>query len=281
MSQFEQISEHIWIMHAEHETDRPILAAIVGERRTLLMDAGASPAHAAQFRQELINRSLRLPDIAVLTHWHWDHSFGLSAWNIPAIGVRETADRLRRLKGLDWSDETLNDLVREQIINESSAAHIQLEYGAERGIEIQELDILFEKKLELDLGGVSCEIHHVGGDHAGDSCYLYIREDKTLFLGDALGPSVYGGPRRYTSGEFLRLTDAAFRFDAHIYVESHSAPVGKAEFHQDIDRYVELARLVGVYGKDRSKIAAGLKRFLQVEELPQEFANAMEWFLTD
>lgn len=281
MSQFEQISAHIWIMHAEHETDRPILAAVVGERRTLLMDGGASPAHAAQFRQELINRNLRLPEIAMLTHWHWDHSFGLSAWNIPTIGVKETAERLRRLKDLDWSDETLNDLVRQQIINEDSAGHIRLEYGAERGIEIREPDILFEKKLELDLGGVSCEIHHIGGDHAGDSCYLYVREDKTLFLGDALGPSVYGGPRRYTSGEFLRLTNVAFRFDAHIYVESHSTPVGKAEFHQDIDRYIELARLVGVYGKDRSKIAAGLKRFLQVEELPQEFTNAMEWFLTD
>lgn len=203
MSQFEQISAHVWIMHAEHETDRPLLAAVVGERRTLLMDGGASPAHAAQLRQELIDRSLRLPDI------------------------------------------------------------------------------LFEKKLELDLGGVSCEIHHVGGDHAGDSCYLYVREDKTLFLGDALGPSVYGGPRRYTSGEFLRLMDAAFHFDAHIFVESHSTPVGKAEFHQDIDRYIELARLVGVYGKDRSKIAAGLKRFLQVQEISQEFANALEWFLTD
>jgi glyoxylase-like metal-dependent hydrolase (beta-lactamase superfamily II) len=281
MSQFELISEHIWIMHAEHETDRPILAAVVGERRTLLMDAGASPAHAAQFRQELINQSLRLPDIAMLTHWHWDHSFGLSAWDIPAIGVRETAECLGRLKGLDWSDEALNDLVLQQIINESSASHIRLEYGAERSIEIQEPDILFEKKLELDLGGVSCEIHHVGGDHAGDSCYLYVREDRTLFLGDALGPSVYGGPRKYTSGEFLRLIDAAFRFDAHLYVESHSAPVGRAEFHQDIDRYVELARLVEVYGKDRSQIADGLKRFLQVQELSQEFTDALEWFLTD
>ncbi len=281
MSQFEQISEHIWIMHAEHETDRPILAAIVGERRTLLMDAGASPAHAAQFRQELVNRCLRLPDIAVLTHWHWDHSFGLSAWNIPTIAVKETAERLRLLKGLDWSDETLNDLIQQQIINESTAAHIQLEYGVERRIEIREPDILFEKKLELELGGVSCEIHHVGGDHAGDSCFLYVREDKALFLGDALGPSVYGGLRRYTSGEFLRLTDAALRFDTYIYVESHSAPVGKTEFRQDIDRYVELARLVEAYGKDRTQIADGLKRFLQVQELPHEFAEALEWFLTD
>ncbi len=281
MTQFEQISGHIWIMHAEHETDRPLLAAIVGERRTLLMDAGASPSHAAQFRKELINRGLRLPDIMMLTHWHWDHSFGLSAWNVPSIGVRETAERLRLLKGLDWSDKTLNDLVRQQIINDSSAGHIRLEYGADRNIEIREPDILFEKKLELDLGGVSCEIHHVGGDHAGDSCYLFVQEDKTLFLGDALGPSVYGGPRKYTSGEFLRLTNEAFRFDADIYVESHSAPVGKAEFRQDIDRYVELARLVEACGKNQTNIEEGMKRFLQVQELPQEFVHALEWFLTD
>lgn len=281
MSRFEQISEHIWILHAEHETDRPVLAAVIGERRTLLMDAGASPAHAVLFRQMLIDHGLRLPDIMVLTHWHWDHSFGLSEWKIPAIAVGETAERLRLLKGLDWSDEALQELVQRQIINESSANHIRLEYGPHRKLEIMEPDIVFEKKLVLDLGGVGCEIHHVGGDHAGDSCILYVREDKTLFLGDALGPSVYGGPRRYTSDGFLRLMDEISRFDASLYVESHSIPVDQTDFRQDIDRYVELARLVQACGKDRENIAEGMKRYLQVQELPQEFAVAMEWFLTD
>lgn len=40
---FQELSPHILIMHAEHDTDRPILAAVSGSRRTLLMDAGNSP----------------------------------------------------------------------------------------------------------------------------------------------------------------------------------------------------------------------------------------------
>ncbi|MDF2938924.1 MAG: hydrolase glyoxylase [Paenibacillaceae bacterium] len=280
MSQFEQMSDHIWILHAEHEIDRPLLAAVVGEKRTLLMDAGASPAHAAEFRAHLAEQGLRLPELVVLTHWHWDHTFGLSEWKIPAIAVPETAQRLRLLKGLDWSDEALHELAQQQIINETSASHIRLEYGLERNIDIVEPDILFEQKLQLDLGGVVCDIHHVGGDHAGDSCILYVREDKALFLGDALGPSVYGGPRTYTSAHFLRLMDEVYRYGAEIYVESHSVPVSEEEFRLDIGRYAELARLVDQHGKDREGITEGMKQFLQVQELPGEFVNAMEWFLT-
>lgn len=246
----------------------------------MLVDAGASPAHAAQFRGHLMDRGLRLPELVALTHWHWDHTFGLSEWKLPAIAVPETFERLRLLKGLDWSDEALDQLVRRQIINESSASHIRLEYGAGRSIKIVEPDILFEHKLMLDLGGVNCEIHHVGGEHSGDSCFVYVCEDKVLFLGDVLGPSVYSGSRTYTSVQFLRLMEEVFRYGAHIYVESHSMPVGESEFRQDIDRYVHLARLVDRHGKDRESIAEGMKQFLQVQELPDEFVNALEWFLT-
>jgi hypothetical protein len=35
MSRIEQMSEHIWIMPAVHETDRPKVAAIVGTKRKL------------------------------------------------------------------------------------------------------------------------------------------------------------------------------------------------------------------------------------------------------
>lgn len=281
MSQFEQLSEHIWVQHAEHETDRPLLAAIAGANRTVLLDAGASPAHAAQFRRNLSERGLWQPDFLVLTHWHWDHTFGMSEWQIPVITVRETKERLRLLRGLSWTDEALDDLVQRQVISEASANHIRLEYRNERNIEIMEPDILFEHKMILELGGVECELHHVGGDHSEDCCFLYVKEDKTLFLGDALGPSVYGGPNRYSSSHFFRLMEEIFRYDAQIFVESHAHPAGEAEFRQDIGRYVQLARFVEEYRRDREQIEEQMKQYLQVQELPGEFSKAIDWFLTD
>lgn len=180
------------------------------------MDSGNSPAHAAQFREELTRHGVRQPDLLVLTHWHWDHTFGMSEWGLPSIAHYETAAVLRKLTGLIWSDETLEQLIQEGLANDHTVKDLKNEYGAERFIRVIEPDVRFTDRLIVDLGGTTCEIEHVGGDHSCDSCILYVKEDKALFLGDALGPAIYGGPRHYTSKSFLRLMDWVYQYEAEI-----------------------------------------------------------------
>ena len=279
MAKFEHISEHIRIMHAEHETDRPILAAVAGSRRTLLIDGGASGKHAAEFRAYLAEEGCSQPDLMVLTHWHWDHSFGSAAWGIPVIAHRETAAVLRSLQGRDWSDQDLRSLVDQAIISENSATDIRNEYGDDRLIQIVQPEILFEDGLVIDLGGVTVEIRHVGGDHASDSCYVYIKEDRVLHLGDALGPSVYGGPRTYTSGSFLRLLELLNEYDAKTYIESHGVPLGKEAFFLDIREWEALARIVHQYGNQRAQVEEQLKAFFKADELTGEQSTAVDYFM--
>lgn len=276
---FQELSKHVLIMHAEDETDRPILAAILGDRRTLLMDAGNSPAHAELFRTELSRRGYRQPDMLALTHWHWDHTFGMSAWNIPAIAHENTHEALAGLVGVDWSDPGLEKLVETGTISEESAADIRKEYGAERNIVLLEPDISFKDSITIDLGGVCCKLVHVGGDHAKDSCFLYIQEDRILFLGDALGPSVYGGPRQYSSTGFLRLLGLAYSYDAEWYVESHGIPMTGVEFRNDLYSWERLARIVDVFGHDRERVVLELKTYLKVEELSEDLKQGLEYFL--
>ncbi|AIQ71484.1 hydrolase glyoxylase [Paenibacillus graminis] len=267
------------IMHAEHETDRPVLAAITGERRTLLMDAGNSPGHAELFRQELAKRGIKPPELLVLTHWHWDHSFGLSAWQAPVIAHEGTAEALAGLSGRSWSDEDLAELVLAGILSEESVQHIRLEYGESREITVMKPDIVFSSNIAIDLGGVTCELSHVGGDHSADSCFLYIREDNVLFLGDALGPSIYGGPRRYSSTGFLKLLGLAYGYNAQWYVESHGVPMSLAEFRADLAPWERLARIVDVFGHNRERVVLELKDYLQLEELPADLLQGVEYFM--
>lgn len=276
---FQQLSPHILIMHAEHETDRPVLAAITGERRTLLMDAGNSPGHAELFRQELAKRGIKPPELLVLTHWHWDHSFGLSAWQAPVIAHEGTAEALAGLSGRSWSDEDLAELVLTGILSEESVQHIQLEYGESREITVMKPDIVFSSNIAIDLGGVMCELSHVGGDHSADSCFLYIREDNVLFLGDALGPTIYGGPRRYSSTGFLKLLGLAYGYNAQWYVESHGVPMSLAEFRADLAPWERLARIVDVFGHNRERVVLELKDYLQLEELPADLLQGVEYFM--
>jgi len=276
---FEQLSTHVILMHAEHETDRPILAAVTGERRTLLIDAGNSPAHAELFRQELVKRGVKLPDILALTHWHWDHTFGMQHWDLPAVAHVETAKALASLSGLDWSDECLERLIAEGIISRASAGDIIKEYGEDRRITLQEPDILFKDRITLHLGGVTCELVHVGGDHSADSCFLYVEEDRVLFLGDALGPSVYGGPRSYSSTGFLRLLGLAYGYGADWYVESHGMPMNQTDFRSDLYSWERLARIVDVFGHDRERVILELKTYLKVDQLPEDLLQGLEYFL--
>ncbi|WP_151733611.1 MBL fold metallo-hydrolase [Paenibacillus tengchongensis] len=276
---FEQLTPHILLMHAEHDTDRPVLAAIGGRQRTLLMDGGNSPSHARLFQKELAGRGLRQPDLMALTHWHWDHSFGIAAWNVPVLAHREAADTLAGLAGLDWSDECLQRLVEAQTISEASAEHIRLEYGDKRDIRILPPDIVFTGRLTVQLGGVTCELVHVDSDHSPDSCILYVREDRTLFLGDALGPAVYGGPRRYNGARFLRLLETVYGYDADWFVESHGVPMSRSEFMADLAPWAQLARLAGSCGSDRQAIIAGMKTYLDVEELPADLLAGVEEFI--
>ncbi|OWA34894.1 hydrolase glyoxylase [Saccharibacillus sp. O16] len=283
MSEFERISEHIYVMHAEQEADRPLLAAVVGRSRTLLIDGGNSSAHAQTFRDYLEREGVRRPDMMVLTHHHWDHSFGLAEWSLPAIAQRQTAEILRGYAGLDWNEAALDGLIAEGKMSERTRSDMHVEYkGDLTKIRVEEPNIVFERFIDVDLGGLTCEIRYVGGDHASDSCVVFVKEEGTLFLGDALSPSVYGGPMAYTTGKFLALLDTIFAYGANVLVESHGRPVTREEFYHDVRRYEQLARQVLRHGRDRSAIERDLRVDLGLNaeaELPQDLQEAIEYFM--
>lgn len=283
MSEFERISEHIYVMHAEQETDRPLLAAVAGSSRTLLIDGGNSPAHAAAFRDYLAREGVRSPDVMVLTHHHWDHSFGLSEWSLPAIAQRQTAEMLRGFAALRWNEETLGRLIDEGVMSEQTRTDLRAEYEGDLGrIRVEEPNIVFERFIDVHLGGLTCEIRYVGGDHSADSCVVYVKEAGTLFLGDALAPSVYGGPMKYTTGKFLALLDTVFAYGADVLVESHGRPVSREAFYEDVRRYELLARQVLRHGPDRSAVERDLRAELGIgadQPLPQDLDEAIGYFM--
>lgn len=49
------IGKHIYYLDHQPDTDRPLLAAVVGEKHCLMIDSGNSPAHAELFQVELQN----------------------------------------------------------------------------------------------------------------------------------------------------------------------------------------------------------------------------------
>ncbi|HZG79120.1 MAG TPA: MBL fold metallo-hydrolase [Paenibacillus sp.] len=259
----QQLTPRFLYMAADGTVDRPILGAVLGDERTLYIDAGNSKRHTAAFRQSVRERAPAKTEIAALTHWHWDHSFGASADEVPLLAHAKTREALKTQVGLDWSDAAIDERVRQGTEIEFCATYMKKEFGDERGdIEVRLPETTFEGSVALHLGGVSCRIDAVGGVHADDSCFFYIPEEKILFLGDALGPAIYDGPRHYRADDFLRLLELVRGYDAEWYIESHYKPVDRDTFWAEMQEFETLARLALVCGDDEERLLGELSRAL-------------------
>ena len=191
--------------------------------------AGASDAHARLFLDALAAESVAPPIAVVLTHSDWDHVFGAVEVGAPVIAHQLTDIALAELAATEWSDEALDARVEAGVRSPEHAANIKEEMPAPRNVRVARADTLFEDGVDLELGGATVEVRHVGGDHAADSTVIHVKQDRLLFLGDALyessGGEAGGAVRTLTAERAFPLLDAVIAFDAELYVEGHTDTV--------------------------------------------------------
>ncbi|MCK8454799.1 MULTISPECIES: MBL fold metallo-hydrolase [Bacillus] len=213
MHSIKKIGQSFWYITPLSLTDRPILGMVVGNNKTLMIDAGNSEDHAKYFNKETLKHENAMPDLVLLTHWH--HIFGLPALpDTVSIASAKTRKEMEKLVPFSWSDEAIDERVREGTEIEFCAKAIKEEYKNHRDIQVVLPDVTFDRRIEIDLGGVTCVVQHVGGDHAADSVVVYVKEEKILFLGDCIYPKMYAEKVHYTVKVILRLLDELDAFDA-------------------------------------------------------------------
>lgn len=283
-----QLTERISCLSANHETDRPVLAAICGSRSTLVVDAGNSPTHGRLMLDMLAKRRgtgnpSGNPAFVVLTHWHWDHIFGMKAMNLPVIAQKYTDTMIRRMMTYDWSDKALDQRVAEGIEVTFCSDMIKKEFPHSRDeIQLIPPHIVFRDMLTLDLGGLTCHIERVGGDHSEDSTVVFVEEDKTLFLGDCLAPNLYLPEWAFTVKGVLALVEKLDAYDAEIILESHSEPVDKNTFARQLEDLRQTALAVEKGGAQEMKVVETLSqtlgRSLNEDDLEtiQHFMNGLQ-----
>lgn len=191
---FEKFSDRIYIQPPEHYTDRPNTGLIIGDKYTLLFEAGNSAANVELLKGRLQVQNLPQPDFVAISHWHWDHSFGMHAWAVPTVAGRQTNDRLLKMADWKWDDESMGRRVEngEDIVfcNEM----IKREYPDRNEIKVVGADIVFSGSMTIDLGGIECQLIHAKGPHSDDAVICYIPDEKFAFLGDSNGKDLYGKP---------------------------------------------------------------------------------------
>lgn len=183
-----------------------------------MLDAGSSRAHAREFLDALRAGTAARPSAVVYTHSHWDHVLGGAELGAHVIAHALTATDLIELAARDWSDDGLDRRVAAGLSSPQHAANVKEELPSPRSVDVVPADIVFAEGLDIELGGATVRVRHVGGDHSADSTVMYVEPDRVLFLGDCLCDS---GAGALTAESALPLCDTLLAFDAAHYVEGH------------------------------------------------------------
>jgi len=265
-SQVRKISDHVYWMKAG-DPDRPSLCAVVGDKRTVMLDAGASDEHARLFVDGLKAFGVRPPEWVVLTHWHWDHVFGANATGATVIAHQLTAERLAVMRRQEWTNAALDERVESGEEIAFCADDIKLELPEPRIVHIAPAEIVFEGSLELSLGDIAIRVQHVGGDHAADACVVHVPSDRLLFLSDCMYDNIYAPNRHLTAQKTLPLIDTLASIEAETYVEGHSRDlISRAEFDLRLEMTLHAAALADELRGDAAAIKAATPGLSDNEE---------------
>ncbi len=192
-----RISDRIYYLPYDQKTDRPNLGYIRGDKYSLMIDAGNSVEHVKLFMEELEKEGLKKPDFVGITHWHWDHTYGLHAVKAVSIACRKTNDLLINMSGWSFSDEAMEARIQSGEDIRFCTDMIKKEYPDRNEIRIVPADIVFEEDLKLDLGGITCHMLRIGGSHSEDSVIFYLPEEKFIFIGDSDSEDLHHGEPKY------------------------------------------------------------------------------------
>lgn len=261
---FHQISPHVHWLSPDSTTDRPVLGVISGSSGSLIVDAGNSSAHAQILLKEIRRCNLPAPLYLFLTHWHWDHVFGAARLGLPAFAHHETVRIVERMSRFDWSDAALDQRVRDGVEIEFCRDMLKAELPDRSHLVIRPPEVAISEQVIVHLGDISCELIHVGGDHAHDSTVAFIPEDRVMFLGDCIYDDLHHGPRRVTTQKLLPLYDRLLSYEADYYLPSHhSEPLTRQALAEEYALMTKIGNTVDRIGDDREAILAALPEILE------------------
>lgn len=228
-------TEHISYLPHQEYGDRPCLAYIRGDTHSLLVDGGNSPAQASSLLKDLAALSLPPPAFIALTHWHWDHCFGLAAFpQALSFATAETNRQLVRLMGWQWDDASMKARVRGGEETPFSHVNIKREYPDRGRICVQPARVAFAGPVEIDLGGLSCRLIPLENCHAAGHLVVSVPQDHAVILGDILCPDYHQSPPRYTAGALTQLIAGLEALDFDTALPSHSEPLPRAAVFEQL-----------------------------------------------
>lgn len=219
-----RLTDRVSCFEHQPQLDRPMLGHVRGDRFSLAVDAGFSPAHVREFDEALRGAGLRAPDFTAITHWHWDHTFGMHSVTGATVASRETNAKLREVQA-ELADPKFVDALWEG--SNAFGPVLLEEYSSPEDVVIDTADIEFEDRIVFDLGGVSAELSRVEAPHTDDSVLVFVPDEGALFLGDSICEDYETGD--LDRAKFESLVGVIQGIDCEYCLLGHDVPLTKKE----------------------------------------------------
>lgn len=184
MKKLVKVNDNLYYLPYRHLGDRPNLYYIKGNKYAIAIDAGNSKDHVEFFYSELRRNGLELPKYTIISHWHWDHTFGLPYIYGESICSRLTDEKLKQVQKWKWNLKDMKDRVAKGLDIKMCNDNIKYEYKNLKTIKVKRCDIVIDKKKVLDLGGLKVELIPRVSTHSDDALFVYIKGE-ALFVQDA------------------------------------------------------------------------------------------------
>ena len=205
-----RVSEHVYVIPSKGRRAVPNVGIVVGTRATLIVDTGLGTRNGEIVLREMKKVSKAAPTYLTATHFHPEHIGGEQAFPPEARTIRSRALQEEvAAKGARYIDlfrgfsETNKELLKDHAFRPP--------------------DVLFERELTVDLGGVTVQMHWFGPAHTEGDTLFHVLGDGVLFTGDVAQKQLMPAmPDDGASGlSWIKILDQVEALKPRIIVPSH------------------------------------------------------------
>jgi glyoxylase-like metal-dependent hydrolase (beta-lactamase superfamily II) len=161
-----RVSEHVYAI-----VGFPNIGIVVGDRATLVVDTGLGPRNGAIVLKQA-EKLAKAPNLYLTTtHFHPEHAMGEQAFPPRTLIIRPAAKQ-------DEMNKHATELM--DLFRGFSAQSKELLAD----VKMRPPDIVFDKEIRVDLGGVTARLFWWGPAHTLGDEMIFVEQDSVLIPGD-------------------------------------------------------------------------------------------------